>query len=77
MKKFVLSLKVLLLLFFYIGHLHANSNFIVKDIKVVGLKRVAVGTVLNYLPVEIGEEVSADSTADIIRALYATGFFSL
>lgn len=75
MKKFVLSLKVLLLLFFYIGHLHANSNFIVKDIKVVGLKRVAVGTVLNYLPVEIGEEVSADSTADIIRALYATGFF--
>lgn len=51
------------------------SSFIVKDIKIVGLKRVAVGTVLNYLPIEIGEELSADSTAEIIKALYDTGFF--
>jgi outer membrane protein insertion porin family len=53
----------------------SESSFVVQDIKVVGLKRVAVGTVLNYLPVEIGEEVSAQSTAEIIKALYDTGFF--
>lgn len=53
----------------------SESGFVVEDIKVVGLKRVAVGTVLNYLPVEIGEEVSAQSTTDIIKALYDTGFF--
>jgi outer membrane protein insertion porin family len=52
-----------------------DTSFVVKDIKVVGLKRVAVGTVLNYLPVEIGEEVNASSTAEIIKALYDTGFF--
>jgi outer membrane protein insertion porin family len=66
---------------FFIGFLFSisvgasTSSFVVKDIKVVGLKRVAVGTVLNYLPVEVGEEVSAESTADIIKALYDTGFF--
>lgn len=52
-----------------------DTRFVVEDIKVIGLKRVSVGTVLNYLPVEVGEELSSDSTAEIIRALYATGFF--
>lgn len=52
-----------------------NTRFVVEDIKVTGLKRVSVGTVLNYLPVEVGEELSSESTAEIIRALYATGFF--
>jgi len=52
----------------------ANA-FIVKDIKVNGLQRVSVGTVLNYLPVQIGEDLEPGSTADIIRALYDTGFF--
>lgn len=52
-----------------------DTRFVVEDIKVTGLKRVSVGTVLNYLPIEVGEELSADSTAEIIRALYATGFF--
>ncbi|MDQ5884792.1 MAG: outer membrane protein insertion porin family, partial [Pseudomonadota bacterium] len=53
----------------------ADTRFVVEDIKVTGLKRVSVGTVLNYLPIEVGEELSSDSTAEIIRALYATGFF--
>lgn len=53
----------------------AASSFVVKDIKVTGLHRVKSGTVLNYLPVQIGESVSSDSTAEIIRALYDTGFF--
>jgi outer membrane protein insertion porin family len=53
----------------------ASSAFVVKNIKVSGLKRVSVGTVLNYLPVQVGEEIGPSSTAEIIRALYDTGFF--
>ena len=53
----------------------ASQGFIVQDIKINGLKRVSEGTVLNYLPVQVGEEVNADSTPKIIRALYETGFF--
>lgn len=51
------------------------DGFIVRDIKVNGLKRVSLGTVLNYLPVEVGEEVTSSSTPQIIRSLYETGFF--
>jgi outer membrane protein insertion porin family len=49
--------------------------FIVRDIKVNGLQRVSVGTVLNYLPVQVGEDLEPNSTAEIIRSLYDTGFF--
>jgi outer membrane protein insertion porin family len=79
MKKLVLRLNLLWIISFGMmpasGIWASQSSFVVEDIKVVGLKRVAVGTVLNYLPVEIGEEVSAQSTAEIIKALYDTGFF--
>lgn len=54
---------------------YAEQGFVVSDIKVIGLKRVSMGTVLNYLPVQVGEEVDADSTPKLIRALYETGFF--
>lgn len=55
--------------------LNAANGFVVRDIKVTGLQRVTMGTVLNYLPVQVGEEISSDSTAQIIRSLYDTGFF--
>lgn len=56
-------------------HARAAEGFIVRDIKITGLHRISAGTVLNYLPVQVGEEVSPASTAQIIRALYETGFF--
>jgi outer membrane protein insertion porin family len=59
----------------WLSNAAANQGFVVSDIKVMGLKRVSVGTVLNYLPVQVGEEVDAQATPKIIRALYDTGFF--
>ncbi len=55
--------------------IRAENGFIVRDIKVTGLQRVSTGTVLNYLPVQVGEEIGPNSTPQIIRALYDTGFF--
>jgi len=53
----------------------AANGFVVGAIKVSGLQRVSVGTVLNYLPVQVGEEIGPSDTGEIIRALYETGFF--
>lgn len=53
----------------------ASDGFVVKSIRVVGLKRVSRGTVYNYLPIQVGEVLSPEETAPIIRALYDTGFF--
>ncbi|MBA2650585.1 MAG: outer membrane protein assembly factor BamA [Legionella sp.] len=53
----------------------ADESFVVRGIKVTGLQRVSTGTVLNYIPVQVGEEINSNSTAEIIRRLYETGFF--
>lgn len=53
----------------------AEAAFRIADIRVEGLQRVAAGTVFTYIPVQVNDLVADDVTADIIRALYATGFF--
>jgi outer membrane protein insertion porin family len=51
------------------------SRFVVGEIKLEGLQRIAEGTVFNYLPVNIGDELDTRRLAEAIRALYGTGFF--
>lgn len=52
------------------------ESFIISDIQVEGLQRIAVGTVYSYLPVEIGDSFDEENSAEVIRALYRTGFFT-
>jgi outer membrane protein insertion porin family len=51
------------------------APFVIKDIRVEGLQRISAGTVFNYLPVRIGQQIDTDQTPAIIRSLYKTGFF--
>ena len=53
----------------------AAASFRISDIRLEGLQRISAGTVFNYLPVKVGDEVEGDVTARIIRDLYKTGFF--
>ena len=53
----------------------AEGDFVVKDIRVEGLQRISEGTVYNYLPVNIGDHLTAQRERESVRALYATGFF--
>jgi len=53
----------------------SESGFVVKDISVVGLQRISEGTVYNYLPINIGDHLTAQREREAVRALYATGFF--
>ncbi len=52
-----------------------QSALLVKKIRVEGLQRIAEGTVFNYLPVNIGDQVDANRIREAIRAVYGTGFF--
>ncbi|MEX1826254.1 outer membrane protein assembly factor BamA [Luteibacter sp. CQ10] len=54
----------------------AFEPFVVSDIRIDGLTRIAQGTVLSYLPVEKGDTLSDDKAQAAIRALYQTKFFS-
>ncbi len=49
--------------------------FTVGDIRIEGLQRVTEGTVYNYLPINIGDTLSAQRLREAVRALYDTGFF--
>ena len=51
------------------------GNFILKDVQVNGLERVAAGTVLSSMPVRVGQNFDDRMTADVIRSLYKTGLF--
>lgn len=52
------------------------DTFVVNKIQINGLQRVSQGTVLNYLPVQVGESFDTDDTPQVIAALYKTNFFS-
>lgn len=74
--KFKLFLSLLLILLTMSTVVHSEEQgFIVQDIKVTGLQRISVGTVFNYLPVNIGEKLLNKNIAPAIRALFKTGFF--
>ena len=51
------------------------AEFVISDIRVEGLQRIAAGTVFTYLPYRVGERIGDEESAEIIRALYKTGFF--
>ncbi len=54
----------------------AQGEFVVTDIRVEGLERIAPGTVFNYLPIKVGDEVDAELSTEAVRALFQTGFFT-
>ncbi|MGA2365145.1 MAG: POTRA domain-containing protein, partial [Steroidobacteraceae bacterium] len=53
-----------------------DSDFTVANIRIEGLQRITEGTVYNYLPINIGDHLTALRIREATRALYATGFFN-
>ena len=53
----------------------ALADFTIQDIRVEGLQSTEPTTVFSYLPVKIGDTFTDAQADDIIKNLYATGFF--
>jgi outer membrane protein insertion porin family len=56
--------------------LSAAPSFTVEDIEVEGLQRIEAGTVFTYLPIKVGDTFDDRRSAEILRELFKTGFFS-
>ncbi|GAB2691105.1 outer membrane protein assembly factor BamA [Aliiglaciecola aliphaticivorans] len=52
-----------------------DQEFVVSDIKVEGLQRVALGAALTYLPVQVGDTMNSFRSAQLIRSLYSSTHF--
>jgi len=57
------------------GLVHAIEPFVITDIRVEGLARLEEGTVFNYLPLKVGDEVDEEEVRLGIKELFGTGFF--
>lgn len=53
----------------------ALESFIVEDIQVRGLQRVALGAALTHVPVGIGDEINQSRIQQTIKGLYASSHF--
>lgn len=58
------------------GQVQAFDAFTVSDIKVEGGQRISQGTVFNYLPIKIGDQVDEKGLRNAIGQLYVTGFYN-
>ena len=68
MKKFIST--ILLTLVF-----HMHSSVLIEDIRIEGLQRVSLGSVLDTVPVTIGDQIDETDYQRIIRTLFSTGQF--
>jgi len=73
--KAVIALIYLVLVFAVIAPVKAEDSFVVEEIKVNGLQRIAAGTVYNYLPVTVGQRFYLNQIAPTMKGLFKTGFF--
>ena len=53
----------------------ASDTFTISDIRLQGLQRVSAGTVFNALPVNVGDRVDEVAIRQLIRLLFASGYF--
>ncbi len=72
-KTFVFFFMVTILLVANTVHAY---EFTVSKIKIEGLERLPDGTLLNYLPVGVGDPVDEDQVIFSISELFKTGFFT-
>lgn len=57
----------------------ANANedkFVIEDIRVEGLQRVALGAALTSVPFNVGDQISEFYVGQSIKRLYESGFFA-
>ena len=74
---FIIRLFFVLLLFNSVCVLSVHADkFVVDKIKIEGLQRLPDGTLLNYLPIAVGDPIDDNQITFAISELYKTGFFA-
>jgi len=49
--------KSILLTFFLVTHLNAFDEFLISDIRIIGLQRVSTGSIFNAIPISVGDRI--------------------
>ena len=71
MKNFKLYFLSLIL----ISQLNAFEEFLVSDIRIIGLQRVSTGSIFNVIPISVGDKIDLRKSTDITKSLFSTEQF--
>ena len=71
MTKFKIFILSVLLSF----NLFAFDEFLVSDIRIIGLQRVSTGSIFNVIPISVGDRIDLRKSTDIVRSLFSTEQF--
>ena len=55
--------------------MHAFDEFLVSDIRIIGLQRVSTGSIFNVIPISVGDKIDSRKSNDIVRSLFSTEQF--
>ena len=55
--------------------LNAFDEFLVSDIRIIGLQRVSTGSIFNVIPISVGDRIDQRKSNDIVRSLFSTEQF--
>ena len=68
---------IIFLVIFFLVNLFASIAYseTINDIIVIGTQRLEKSTVIEYLDVKIGDNITSEKKANLINKLYATGLF--
>jgi outer membrane protein insertion porin family len=69
------NLKIIFLSFLLSLNLNAFDEFLVSDIRIIGLQRVSTGSIFNVIPISVGDRIDARKSNDIVRSLFSTEQF--
>tara|TARA_B100000780_G_scaffold178261_1_gene124957 strand:+ start:1102 stop:3516 length:2415 start_codon:yes stop_codon:yes gene_type:complete len=70
------TFKLYLLSFLLTSQLFAFEEFLVGDIRIIGLQRVSTGSIFNVIPISVGDRINTRKSSDISRSLFATEQFN-
>ena len=56
-------------------NLSAFDEFLVSDIRIIGLQRVSTGSIFNVIPISVGDRIDTRKSNDIVRSLFSTEQF--
>ena len=69
------TLKIYILGLLLSFQLYAFDDFLVSDIRIIGLQRVSTGSIFNVIPISVGDNIDQRKSSDITRSLFATEQF--
>ena len=67
--------KLYFLSLLFISSLNAFDEFLVSDIRIIGLQRVSTGSIFNVIPISVGDKIDIRKSSDITRSLFSTEQF--